>query len=838
LESSECYPPPLKPDSQANFQALNAQLGDSCSAPILEPERSALLQEALADSQLQAVKAQLERRGLGMNADEAQAVQLVGGEQLLIPFGQDAHLVWTRTNGQTAAVGLVRQGNKTLNVGADGQERVVRVLSAQQAEKLLRKLREKSKFQEFEGKLAQKGKRVGKVRVLLDETNKLAIVGIAAEGSEKIAHQVRIKVKAGKDDEPEDDAEPMIQATACGQATGEAVPTGARLQPLMLYAGEGGDVTTGSYTLIERDYGPQICTSQWGYVYDCRKITPILRVTPSSLVMPLAIIPDPVQASFTVWNYGGGTLRGTVTVSTPFSIVSGGSFSLLPGQPQEVVIRFTPATSGTFSQSATISSNGGNTAVSLTVRALTFEEYLDILVATHNAALQQGIGERAIYLQDSSRGLALYGFPQISRSELQGLWENFDELATGNNSLPPWVAQGLEILQSISDEQWRQWIWSLVMAERAGRFEEEYNRLLPLGLSTYLQGYQLLTNSNADQAKAQLHDFVRRLAATGANNLDSALAALPTLDQISTVVRVLSGQIVRAARETGRVRLLYIVNPDELIDRFVRAYELARLSYVGPGEQAQYDLDIFKILDFLANNPNRPGPETAFFAWMGLLNILEGLAGRAEPYRFPSAPRTTEERKALIRVVAQSIDNGWRLMGIQYIYQPYIGAPVYFFPLVVWDPNFRLRDGRVVRAIFGIGFFQVGPGFDPNRVLEWVAQAIQGFDSGLARSGVYFRMIGAVMVGQASIGQIGGMIDALRNAYNNWDGAIFVVWVDANGRVWFVCIGRGCDLLSPTQQQQNACMLAGQSPDCGAERYYSGGSTPGSSSSPVVQITP
>jgi hypothetical protein len=52
-------PPPLKPGSQANFQALNAQLGDNCAAPILEPERSALLQEALADSQLQAVKAQL-----------------------------------------------------------------------------------------------------------------------------------------------------------------------------------------------------------------------------------------------------------------------------------------------------------------------------------------------------------------------------------------------------------------------------------------------------------------------------------------------------------------------------------------------------------------------------------------------------------------------------------------------------------------------------------------------------------------------------------------------------------------------------------------------------------
>jgi len=189
-----------------------------------------------------------------MNADEAQAVRLVGGEQLLIPFGQDAHLVWTRTTGQTAAIGLVRQGQKTLNVGADGQERVVRFLNAQKAEKLLRKLREKGKFQEFEGKLAQRGKRVGRVRVLLDETNRIAILGIAAEGSEKISHQVRIRVKANREDEPEDDAEPAIQATACGQASGEAVAPGARLQPLALDPGEGGDVT-GGYNFPEgRDY--------------------------------------------------------------------------------------------------------------------------------------------------------------------------------------------------------------------------------------------------------------------------------------------------------------------------------------------------------------------------------------------------------------------------------------------------------------------------------------------------------------------------------------------------------------------------------------------------------
>jgi hypothetical protein len=207
---------------------------------------------------------------------------------------------------------------------------------------------------------------VGKVRVLLDETNKIAILGITAEGDEKIAHQVRIKVKANKDDEPEEDAEPAIQATACGQATGEAVPTGARMQPLMLDPGEGGDVTTGSYTLIEGDYGPEICTSQWGYDYLCLSRTPSVSLSTTSLTLPQTFINQQVQASFVIWNGGGGTLTGTVSAPAPFSIMSGGSFSLLPGQPQEVVVRFSSGTAGSFSKSVSISSNGGSATVTAT----------------------------------------------------------------------------------------------------------------------------------------------------------------------------------------------------------------------------------------------------------------------------------------------------------------------------------------------------------------------------------------------------------------------------------------------------------------------------------------
>jgi len=86
---------------------------------------------------------------------------------------------------------------------------------------------------------------------------------------------VRIKVKASKDDEPEDDAEPAIQATACGQASGEAVPLGARMQPLLLDPGEGGDIT-GSYN------GSDICVVS-GSSWVCSEPRPLFEIAPRSL---------------------------------------------------------------------------------------------------------------------------------------------------------------------------------------------------------------------------------------------------------------------------------------------------------------------------------------------------------------------------------------------------------------------------------------------------------------------------------------------------------------------------------------------------------------------------
>jgi len=55
-----------------------------------------------------------------------------------------------------------------------------------------------------------------------------------------------------------------------------------------------------------------------------------------------------------------------VSVPAPFSIASGASFSLLPGQPQEVVVKFSSATPGSFSKSISISSNAGSKTITAT----------------------------------------------------------------------------------------------------------------------------------------------------------------------------------------------------------------------------------------------------------------------------------------------------------------------------------------------------------------------------------------------------------------------------------------------------------------------------------------
>lgn len=87
---------------------------------------------------------------------------------------------------------------------------------------------------------------------------------------------------------------------------------------------------------------------------------PILSINPASLDFRNVAVGTSKNLEFTVKNTGAGTLTGTTTASLPFSIFSGGSFSLATGASQAVVVRFSPTASGTFTGNVSFTSNGGD----------------------------------------------------------------------------------------------------------------------------------------------------------------------------------------------------------------------------------------------------------------------------------------------------------------------------------------------------------------------------------------------------------------------------------------------------------------------------------------------
>jgi hypothetical protein len=89
---------------------------------------------------------------------------------------------------------------------------------------------------------------------------------------------------------------------------------------------------------------------------------PLLSVSPLSLNFGTITVGTTADQTFTVKNGGAGTLSGTATVSAPFSIVSGGSYSLGAGQTQVITVRFSPNSGGTNSQTVTFTGGGGGSA--------------------------------------------------------------------------------------------------------------------------------------------------------------------------------------------------------------------------------------------------------------------------------------------------------------------------------------------------------------------------------------------------------------------------------------------------------------------------------------------
>jgi hypothetical protein len=87
----------------------------------------------------------------------------------------------------------------------------------------------------------------------------------------------------------------------------------------------------------------------------------VIGVSPHTLDYGSVILGTSKDLTVTVQNSGGSQLAGSVAVSSPFSVLSGGSYTLGQGESQSVTLRFTPSSEGNSTTTAAFSGGGGAT---------------------------------------------------------------------------------------------------------------------------------------------------------------------------------------------------------------------------------------------------------------------------------------------------------------------------------------------------------------------------------------------------------------------------------------------------------------------------------------------
>jgi len=129
--------------------------------------------------------------------------------------------------------------------------------------------------------------------------------------------------------------------------------------------GKGTNLTAWGIT-TDADGNARPASGAWDigpYQYSVASVNPVISVSPGSLNFGSVLTNSTgSNLTLTVQNTGGGTLSGIASVTGPFSIVSGGTYSLGANQSQAIVIKFAPGSLGSASGTVTLTGGGGASA--------------------------------------------------------------------------------------------------------------------------------------------------------------------------------------------------------------------------------------------------------------------------------------------------------------------------------------------------------------------------------------------------------------------------------------------------------------------------------------------
>jgi subtilisin family serine protease len=162
-----------------------------------------------------------------------------------------------------------------------------------------------------------------------------------------------------------------------------------------------------------------------------------ISVTPSTYHFGSVGIGSSANATFTLSNLGGVTISGSASVSAPFSVVSGGTYTVAAGQSTSVTVRFSPPSQGTFTQTATFSGGGGASSTVTGTGAI-------ILNAPSNLTGSSSGSSASIWWTDNSAGEESFLIERQDRPLGAGSWSSWSQVAEVGANTTTFAETGLQ----------------------------------------------------------------------------------------------------------------------------------------------------------------------------------------------------------------------------------------------------------------------------------------------------------------------------------------------------------------------------------------------------------
>ena len=207
--------------------------------------------------------------------------------------------------------------------------------------------------------------------------------------------------------------------------------------------------------------------------------TPVLQVTPGSIAYGTILNGTSKTNSFTVQNMGTGTLIGTASVGAPFSVVSGGSYSLGASASQTVTVVFSPTVASNYNQSVTFT-GGNGTSTTVTGSATN---------APPNLPTVSAIYVNATDVDLSLPGLQIYAGTTVQFSAIATNAQTWQWSYAVNGGAPVVWTNSTSPITNIScyfdtNTIGNSYVWTLVVSNSQGWAESQTNlevEALPLG---------------------------------------------------------------------------------------------------------------------------------------------------------------------------------------------------------------------------------------------------------------------------------------------------------------------------------------------------------------------